>query len=441
MKTSKKYSLISIMVLAIAALCAFAPKKGNESLFVKVKETHFEVGGKPYYFVGMNMWYGAYLGSAKMAGGRERLKKELDFMKKNGITNIRLLGASEKSVLVNSIKQAIQEKPGVYNEDLLKGLDFVLAEMGKRGMYAVIYLNNFWQWSGGMSQYQGWTNKSKVIDPDAGDSWNDFMAQSASFYYNEAAQEAYRAHIKKLVNRQNTINKKLYKNDPTIMAWQLANEPRPGSDGENSVKNRSVFVKWVDQTAAYIHSIDPNHLVTTGSEGKAGSNQDESLFVEAHSSKNIDYATFHLWIKNWGWYKCDKAEETYPEAEKKAVNYIQTHIDLAKKLNKPITMEEFGVDRDNCSLVPGSACTFRDKYFAKVYSIVEENMKSGAPLAGTNVWAWGGLGEPMKEQKNVKAINFVGDPFCEPQGLNSVFAKDESTMELIRKHAASLLAK
>ena len=438
MKTLKKYSAIAIMVLALASICAFMPKKGGTPLFVKVKDTHFEIGGRPYYFVGMNMWYGAYLGSPKMAGGRERLKKELDILKKNGITNVRLLGASEKSVLVNSIKLAIQEKPGVYNEDLLKGLDYVLAEMGKRGMYAVIYLNNFWQWSGGMSQYSSWTNNTKIIDPDKGDSWNDFMAQSANFYSNDSAQQAYRNHIKMLVNRQNTVSKAIYKNDPTIMAWHLANEPRPGSDGDNSVKNRPTFVKWVDQTAAYIHSIDPNHLVTTGSEGKAGSNQDESLFLEAHSSKNIDYATFHLWIKNWGWYKCDKAEETYSDAEKKAVNYIQLHIDLAKKLNKPITMEEFGVDRDNCSLVPGSPCTFRDKYFAKVYSIVEENMRSGAPLAGTNVWAWGGIGEPKKEQVNVEASNFVGDPFCEPQGINSVFAKDESTLLLIRKHANTL---
>ena len=437
MRKLDKIRNMAILLFAIAILGSFIPKK-ETPLFVKVKDTHFEIGGKPYYFVGMNLWYGAYLGSPKMAGGRERLKKELDLLKKSGINNIRLLGASEQSTLVNSIKLAIQEKPGVYNEDLLKGLDFMLAEMGKRGMYAVIYLNNFWQWSGGMSQYVGWVKKTRVLDPDVKDGWGDFMAQSANFYYNDSAQQMYRNHIKHLVDRKNSFNKITYKEDPTIMAWQLANEPRPGSDGANSVKNRDAYVKWIDQTAAYIHGIDPNHLVTTGSEGKAGSNQDESLFLEAHSSKNIDYATFHLWAKNWGWFKCDKFEETYNESETKAVAYIRLHIDLAKKLNKPITMEEFGLDRDNCSLVPGSPCTARDKYFAKVYSIVEENMKSGAPLAGTNVWAWGGYGVASDQKSGIKASNFVGDPFCEPQGINSVFAKDASTLKLIRQHANSL---
>ena len=37
-------------------------------------------------------------------------------------------------------------------------------------------------------------------------------------------------------------------------------------------------------------------------EGLAGSAQDAKLYLAAHSSPHIDYLTYHLWPKNWGWF-------------------------------------------------------------------------------------------------------------------------------------------
>jgi len=51
------------------------------------------------------------------------------------------------------------------------------------------------------------------------------------------------------------------RNDPTIMAWELANEPRGFHN------NAAAFNTWLDDTVAHIKSLDPNHLVTTGCEG------------------------------------------------------------------------------------------------------------------------------------------------------------------------------
>lgn len=42
-------------------------------------------------FVGTNFWYGAILGSEGEGGNRERLHKELDFLKSIGINNLRVL--------------------------------------------------------------------------------------------------------------------------------------------------------------------------------------------------------------------------------------------------------------------------------------------------------------------------------------------------------------
>jgi mannan endo-1,4-beta-mannosidase len=100
-----------------------------------------------------------------------------------GIDNLRVLGASEGKQF-NTVRPSIQPELGKYNESILKGLDFLLAEMGNRDMYAVIYLNNFWVWSGGMSQYVAWHKKIPVPNPFLPEyNWHDFMNFSAQFYY------------------------------------------------------------------------------------------------------------------------------------------------------------------------------------------------------------------------------------------------------------------
>src|SRR5688572_29844202 len=61
------------------------------SPFVKVNGTHFEVNGKPYYFLGANFWEGMNLASQGPGGDRLRLIRELDCMKSLGINNLRIL--------------------------------------------------------------------------------------------------------------------------------------------------------------------------------------------------------------------------------------------------------------------------------------------------------------------------------------------------------------
>jgi len=223
------------------------------------------------------------------------------------------------------------------------------------------------------------------------------------------------------------------------MAWELANEPRPGRD-EESLEFVDYYYKWFDETAAYIHSLDPNHLVTTGNEGLAGSIWNEEVYLKSHESKNIDYITMHLWIKNWRWFDAAKIDETYDSAEVKAVNYINKHFDYARRLGKPITLEEFGIPRDNEMRKEGSPTTARDKYLKKIFGIVSDSAVAGAPIAGTNHWAWGGEGRAVSED----AIWRSGDPVTvdppqEEQGLNSVFDTDVSTLEIFKKHADDMI--
>ena len=131
----RKYIPFLIAGLIILESCTELSVREPES-FVQVKGIHFSLGGKPYYFGGTNFWYGAYLGSPGKTGDRNRLKRELDNLSELGITNLRVCAASEESLMGRSIRPAFQKAPGVYDEELLEGLDYLLAEMGKRNMKA-----------------------------------------------------------------------------------------------------------------------------------------------------------------------------------------------------------------------------------------------------------------------------------------------------------------
>ena len=70
------------------------------------------------------------------------------------------------------------------------------------------------------------------------------------------------------------------RDDPTILAWSLANEPR--CDGDYS---GSSLQGWIDATAEFLKSIDPNHLITVGAEGFLGSStpgQQQGGTVSSH---------------------------------------------------------------------------------------------------------------------------------------------------------------
>jgi hypothetical protein len=63
-----------------------SPKAGD---FVVVRDGRFERRGRPYRYIGANMWYGCYLADAALPGGRARLVRELDRLRGIGCDNLR----------------------------------------------------------------------------------------------------------------------------------------------------------------------------------------------------------------------------------------------------------------------------------------------------------------------------------------------------------------
>jgi mannan endo-1,4-beta-mannosidase len=418
------------MILAvglIAAACreggkapaaATGATKAAGAPFVRVEKGRFVLDGSRCYFAGANFWQGMNLGVDGPSGDRARLLRELDRLRDLGLTGLRVMAASEgPNTEPYRMVPALMTAPGEYDGSVLDGLDFLLAEMGKRGLKAVMVLNNFWQWSGGMAQYVSWHERTPI--PYPGD-YERFIEYAARFYGYEECQDWFRDHIAMVLNRTNPYTGTKYKADPAVFSWELANEPRRYPQS------------WIDDTSAYIRSLDPNHMVTTGSEG-APPGEPAQDFVKTHAAPGIDYATIHIWPQNWGWYD-PKRPASYKTAEPLAVAYFEKHAKEAASLGKPLVLEEFGLAREwlplKNSLDPASPTTNKDLYYAALYRLVEDSAAAGGPVMGDNFWAWAGEARPGKP--------WIGDPPHEPAGWYSVYDADASTLAIIAAHAKDM---
>lgn len=112
-------------------------------------------------------------------------------------------------------------------------------------MQVLLALTDNWQPTGGADQFVTWAGGQVHED----------------FFTDEAMKSMYKDHVAVLLNRVNTINGRVYKEDPTIFGFDLINEPRCFQCGNG-------LNQWIAEMSAYVKSIDSQHLITVGEEGK-----------------------------------------------------------------------------------------------------------------------------------------------------------------------------
>jgi mannan endo-1,4-beta-mannosidase len=262
-----------------------------------------------------------------------------------GVNNLRIMASSEgPDGEPFRARPALRNSPTEYNEDLLDGLDYFMVESAKRGFSVVLCLNNMWHWSGGFAQYVSWITNTSIPypsswDPEKGDytldPYDPFVAYASRFYLDpqvkEKASSMFQSHIMLLLSRVNPYTGRTYAKDPTIFAWELANEPQfPPKE-------------WVAEIANFIKTYDPNHMVTVGLESRYTIEE----FLHAHEHKMVDYCTVHIWAQNRGIYNMtDPTEENIAHAIRWATEWVQMTDIWARKMQKPLVLEEFGMPRE-----------------------------------------------------------------------------------------------
>lgn len=426
------------LALAVPGCAGIGASVAAPDAFVRRDGSRLLRGGETYRFVGANAWYLAWLGADADYGDRGRLGRELDRMRALGITNLRIMASGEEGPVRNSVRPGFVRADGSVNRVLLEGLDYAMAEIGRRGMVAVLALTNFWEWSGGLMNRLAWATGSHMDMNDPAHPWPAFPDAVSAFYSNEQAKDGYYDYVRMLVGRVNSVTGVPYAEDPAIMAWQHANEPRPGGTAEGIDRALPHYYDWIDTTAAIIRELDPNHLVSLGHEGTMGANGSEEVFLRAH--RDIDYTTAHIWPLNWGWVDGKDLEGTWPAGRERVADYISTAIRLADTSGKPLVFEEFGFPRDGERYAPEAPTTFRERYYRMIYDAAEANAAGrGGPVAGSNFWAWNG--EARARHADFRYQNgdnaYMGDPMHEPQGWYGNFDSDANMLALVERHAAA----
>lgn len=314
---------IGRLVLALLCLGSFlseAPRaKADE--FVRRAGSQLSVANRPYYFSGANQYYLFYQ-SQKMV---DEVLEDAAVM---GLDTVRTWAFGEGR---QHSGVALQPEPGVYDEAAFRRLDYAVFKAKQLGIKLILSLVNNWDDFGGMNTYVSWSPTARSHD---------------DFYSDYRTRELFKAYVNNLLWRTNYYTKVRYKDEPAILMWELANEPRAESH-----RARDLYA-WIHEMAGYIKSIDQQHLISTGSEGDIATD-----FVAVHQSPYIDVATFHLYPEHWNF------------DQNRAIDYIRRHINLAKNvLKKPIYAGEVGIrDRNQ-----------RDAIYRRWYQEFEQNEIDGA---------------------------------------------------------------
>lgn len=180
-------------------------------VMVEKNGNQFAINGQPFYVNGFNTYWLMALAADDSTRG-----KVTDVFKQAssvGLTVCRTWAFNDGQW------RALQKSPGVYDENVFKALDFVVSEAKKYKIRLILSLVNNWDAYGGKPQYVKWGK-------DAGLN----LTSDDDFFSHPTLRSYYKVHVKTVLNRINTFTNITYKNDPTIFAWELINEPRCTSD-------------------------------------------------------------------------------------------------------------------------------------------------------------------------------------------------------------------
>ncbi|XP_047060793.1 mannan endo-1,4-beta-mannosidase 2-like [Lolium rigidum] len=346
------------------------PQPHDASLpFVERRGVQLFLEDRPFYINGWNSYW--LMAQSVETSSRHRVSGMFRAATGMGLTVCRTWAFNDGGY------NALQLAPGRFDERVFKALDRVVVEARQHGVRLILSLADNLEAYGGKTQYVKW----------AWDEGVGLTASNDSFFFDPAIRDYFKVYIKALLTRKNHLTGVQYKDDPTILAWELMNEPRCITDPSGNTLQR-----WIEEMASYVKSIDRRHLLTVGTEGFYGpTSPPEKLsvnpghwfnnygldFIRNSKISDIDFASVHLYPDNW----LQKAN--LEDKLKFVTQWVTSHFeDGDKELNKPVLLTEFGLSR----LVKGFDQSHRDAFYKAVYDIAHESAQRGGAGAGAMVW-------------------------------------------------------
>jgi mannan endo-1,4-beta-mannosidase len=234
---------VAAAAIAVALLAAptAAPRQGAEP-FVTRSGTRLLLGGKPFRFGGANVeWLGlAGYGPFDPAGPHYPSHYEID----DALATARELGARvvRSQTMGDSVGCALCIEPelGRFNDAAFEPIDYALRSARAHGIRVIATIVGDDARAGGSGcVYLRWRG---IEVP------NCSLVNMAPFWTDETVRRDVEEHITALLNHVNRYTGVAYKDDPTILGWDLLN----GGDSPRD---------WTSAIVAHLRSIDRRHLV------------------------------------------------------------------------------------------------------------------------------------------------------------------------------------
>lgn len=322
------------------------------------------LNGKPFSFIGVNSYDLAYQ-------THDQIDQTLDYANKAGISIVRFWAFGENA-------DGFQPAPGKINARRIDSLAYVIASAKKHNIKLIVTLANYWPEYGGVEKYLQWyTQKYKEQkDKDA-------------FFTNINTRTWYRLYIETIVGSKNPYTNVAFKDDSSIMSWELMNEPR------SSIKqNGSIVTTWANEMGKAIRTIDTTHLISLGSEGFIPAYNDGNNGPSIQESANVetnDLATAHFYLNG----------------QKRDLPKIVGQWYAYGKQNgkRPLVLEEVGFDKRP----QFNGGINREESLKNLLQLAKQNKVSGVVLWNWALWKDDNFGISPLDPGDTQLLNMISD--------------------------------
>ncbi len=290
--------------------------------FVRKEGTALTLDGLPFRVGGTNLYYLQQLFTYAELGERDAESMALEALESVACMGLPVLRMWAFNDTLD--RSAIRRGPDAFREVGLRGLDRAVAEAKRRGIRVILTLTNNWPEYGGLPALGAYIGQPK----DA-------------FFHDRRFQALWVEYVQLLAMRINVFTGISYRDEPAIMAWELANELRC-----EACVGTTAMVDTVSYMAQVAKAAFPRHLIADGGEGfddaperypslsnlfpvsgRMGASYHRLAAIEA-----LDLMSYHFYPRAWGL-----------DAGLDAAVWIERHDAIAREGGKVAYLGEYGL--------------------------------------------------------------------------------------------------
>jgi endo-1,4-beta-mannosidase len=225
MRSALRAAVFTICILVISFNLSeiSAARSSKTSPFVKRSGTQFLLNGRQWKMYGGSNYGTINPGAAGTIAGT---------------TSLAVSAKLNTVRLVNYLDESGVDSNAPYDESSWRRVDQSLASLAKSGLKAILDLSTYRNYLQNHALAAGST-----LTPYSQD-WGPFI------------------HF--VATRKNTVNRVLYKNDPTIAIVSFAGEPNAPNSEEPLKPTREELTNFYSRVLSQWRALDPNHLLSSG---------------------------------------------------------------------------------------------------------------------------------------------------------------------------------